>query len=83
MMMTIRGLFSLAVLALVGFLSLVLVDHLWSRYSEETEARGLAGSDVRHPASQAASPSDPSTYSGSADAGRARESSVGAEAISE
>jgi hypothetical protein len=81
MMMTIRGLLSLAVLALVGFLSLVLIDHMWSRYSQEAEATGLAGSYVRDPASQAGSPND--AYSGSADAGRAREPAVGAEAISE
>jgi hypothetical protein len=83
MMMTIRGLLSLAVLALVGFLSLVLIDHMWSRYSQEAEATGLAGSYVRDPASQAGSPNDPSTSSGSADAGRAREPALGAEAISE
>lgn len=80
-MMTIRGLLSLAVLALVGFLSLVLIDHMWSRYSQEAEATGLAGSYVRDPVSQAGSPND--AYSGSADAGRAREPAVGAEAISE
>jgi hypothetical protein len=79
MMMTIRGLFSFAVLACVGFLSLVLVDHLWSRYSQETEARGLVGGYER--SSQAGD--NPNADRGSPDAGGARESAVGGEAFSE
>jgi hypothetical protein len=82
-MMVVRGLLSSAVLALVGFLSVVLVDHLWSRYSEETEAMGFASGYERHPASQAGLPNDPRGYRGSADTGSAHESMVGAEAISE
>jgi hypothetical protein len=83
MMMTIRGLFSLAVLACVGFLSLVLVDHLWGRYSQETEARGFVGGHERYPASQAGFPDNPDADRGSADASAARESAAGGEAFSE
>jgi hypothetical protein len=81
MMMTIRGLFSLAVLACVGFLSLVLVDHLWSRYSQETEARGFVGGYER--SSQAGFPDNPIADRGSADTSGAREPAVGGEAFSE
>jgi len=80
-MMTIRSLFSLAVLACVGFLSLVLVDHLWSRYSQETEARGLVGGYER--SSLAGSPDNPSADRGSADTNGARAPALGGEAFSE
>ena len=81
MMMTIRGLFSLTVLACVGFLSLVLVDHLWSRYSQETEARGLMSGYER--SSPAGSPDNPNGDHGSAAASGVRESAVAGEAFSE
>jgi hypothetical protein len=81
MMMTIRGLFSLAVLACVGFLSLVLVDHLWSRYSQETEASGLVSGYER--SSSAGFADNPNGDHGSAAAGGAQGSAVGGEAFSE
>jgi hypothetical protein len=81
MMMTIRSLFSLAVLACVGFLSLVLVDHLWSRYSQETEASGLVSGYER--SSPAGSPDNPGADLGSAAASGARGSAVAGEAFSE
>ena len=81
MMMTIRGLFSLAVLACVGFLSLVLVDHFWSRYSQETEASGLVSGYER--SSLAGSPDNPNADRGSADTSGAPGPAVGGEAFSE
>jgi hypothetical protein len=83
MMMTIRGLFSLAILACVGFLSLVLVDHLWTRYSQEADARGFAAGYERYPTPQAGIPGNPNADHGSADAIGARGSSAGREAFSE
>ena len=79
--MTIRGLFSLAVLGCVGFLSLVLVDHLWSRYSQETEARGLVSG--YEPSSPAGSPDNPNADLGLAGTSAARGSAVAGEAFSE
>jgi hypothetical protein len=83
MMMIIRGLLSSAVLALVGFLSLVLVDHLWSRYSEGTEATGFASGYERNPASQAGLLDSSNADRGAADTSGPRESAVGGEAFSE
>jgi len=80
-MMMIRGLFSVAVLACVGFLSIVLVDHLWSRYSQEAEARGFVGGYER--SSQAGFPDNSKADRGSADGSGAREAAAGGEAFSE
>ena len=41
--MIIRRLLSLSVLALTGYLVLVLAGHLWDRHSQETQALGFSG----------------------------------------
>jgi hypothetical protein len=41
--MIIRRLLSLSVLALTGYLVLVLSGHLWDRHSQETQALGFSG----------------------------------------
>jgi hypothetical protein len=46
---------SLTVLALTGVLVLVLIGHLWNRYSQETEALGFSGVYERYLASEAGS----------------------------
>jgi hypothetical protein len=46
-MIIIRAVFSLAVLALAGYLVVVLSGHLWGRYQEETAALGFGGVSER------------------------------------
>jgi hypothetical protein len=46
-MIIIRVVFSLAVLALAGYLVVVLSGHLWGRYQEETAALGFGGISER------------------------------------
>jgi hypothetical protein len=61
-MTTIRNLLSLSVLALTGYLVLVLAGHLWDRHSQETQALGFSGVFERYLASSAGFPDDPNTY---------------------
>jgi hypothetical protein len=56
--MTIRSLLSLSVLALTGYLVLVLAGHLWDRHSQETQALGFSGIYDRYLASSAGFPWD-------------------------
>ena len=65
--MIIRNLLSLSVLALTGFLVLVLAGHLWDRHSQETQALGFSGVYDRYLAS-AGSPGDLNTYGAAAEA---------------
>jgi hypothetical protein len=58
--MIIRNLLSLLVLALTGYLVLVLAGHLWDRHSQETQALGFSGVYDRYLAS-AGSPGDLNT----------------------
>jgi hypothetical protein len=59
--MIIRRLLSLSVLALTGYLVVVLAGHLWDRHSQETQAMGFSGIYDRYLASSAGSPPDPNT----------------------
>ena len=56
--MTIRSLLSLSVLALTGYLVLVLAGHLWDRHAQETQALGFSGIYDRYLASSAGFPGD-------------------------
>jgi hypothetical protein len=58
----VRILSGLTVLALTGVLSGVLTGHLWSRYSEETEALGFDGIFERILAAQAGFGDDARAY---------------------
>jgi acyl carrier protein len=53
---------NLAVLALTGFLGLMLSGHLWGRYARETTALGFGGIYERFQASQAGFANDPIAY---------------------
>jgi hypothetical protein len=70
--MIIRNLLSLSVLALTGYLVLVLTGHLWDRHSQETQAMGFSGIYERYLASRANSPDDPNTYRAAAETEPAR-----------
>jgi len=59
--MIIRKLLSLSVLALTGFLVVVLAGHLWDRHSQETQAMGFSGIYDRYLASSAGFAGDPNT----------------------
>jgi hypothetical protein len=65
--MIIRNLLSLSVLALTGYLVLVLAGHLWDRHSQETQAMGFSGVYERYLASRAGFPDDPNTYGAAAE----------------
>ena len=65
----------LTVLALTGVLVLVLIGHLWNRYSQETEALGFSGVYERYLASEAGFPDDPKAYR-AAEAARGRPAGV-------
>jgi hypothetical protein len=54
--MIIRSLLSLSVLALTGYLVLVLAGHLWDRHSQETQALGFSGIYERYLGSSAGFP---------------------------
>jgi hypothetical protein len=58
----IRTLFSLMIFAMVGILGGVLTGHLWSRFSEETEALGFSGIYERLEAAQAGFADDAKAY---------------------
>jgi hypothetical protein len=66
--MIIRNLLSLSVLALTGYLVLVLAGHLWDRHAQETQARGFSGVYERYLGSSAGFPADPNTYPAAAEA---------------
>ena len=68
--------FGLAVLALVGVLSPVLIGHLWDRYSQETEALGFSGIYERYLASQAGFGDDAQAYRAMSHAGMVHEASA-------
>ena len=65
---------NLTVLALTGFLGVVLSGHLWARYVEETAALGFDGIYERFQASQAGLANDPIAYRAAAEVERARQS---------
>ena len=69
-----RILLSLAVLAVTGFVVLVLIG-LWDRYEQEAVALGFSGIYERYSASQADFSGDSKTPAG-AEAGRARQGAV-------
>jgi len=66
--MIIRNLLTLSVLALAGYLVLVLAGHLWDRHAQETQAMGFSGVYERYLVSRAGSPDDPNTYRAAAEA---------------
>ena len=68
--MIIRNLLSLSVLALTGYLVVVLAGHLWDRHSQETQAMGFSGIYERYLAYQAGFSGDPQAYRAAADAMR-------------
>jgi hypothetical protein len=75
----------LTALALVGFVSLMLVG-LWDRYDEEAKALGFSGIYQHYLASRADFPNDPQAhFAGTADAGHVRieDSARGAAALEE
>jgi hypothetical protein len=66
-----RILLTLAVLAVAGFVLLVLIG-LWDRYEQETAALGFNGIYERYLASQAGFADDPKAYRAVVEAERAR-----------
>ncbi len=74
-----RILLTLAVLAVTGFVLLVLIG-LWDRYEQETAALGFSGIYERYLASQAGFSSDPKARA-AAEAERARQAAVGREQL--
>ena len=74
-----RMLLTLAVLAVAGFVLLVLIG-LWDRYEQETAALGFSGIYERYSASQADFSSDPKIPAG-AEAARARQGAVDREQL--
>jgi hypothetical protein len=71
-----RILLALAVLAVTGFVLLVLIG-LWDRYEQETAALGFSGIYERYLASQAGFADDPKAYRAAVEAERARTAGVG------
>src|SRR6516165_4613449 len=71
-----RVLLTLAVLALGGFVLLVLIG-LWDRYEKETAALGFSGIYERYVAWQAGFADDPKAYRAAVEAERARTAGVG------
>jgi hypothetical protein len=67
---------NLAVLALTGFLGVMLSGHLWGRYAQETAALGFGGIYERFQASQAGFANDPIAYRAAAKAGSAQQSGL-------
>ena len=74
-----RMLLTLAVLAVTGFVVLVLIG-LWDRYEQEAVALGFSGIYERYSASQADFSSDSKIPAG-AEAGRARQGAVDREQL--
>ena len=70
--MIIRNLLSLSVLALTGYLVVVLAGHLWDRHSQETQAMGFSGIYERYLASRADASDDANTYRAAAETEPAR-----------
>jgi len=64
------------ILLLAGVLSGVLIDHLWNRYSQETEALGFSGVYERYLASKAGFGDDAQAYRAMSHAGMVQEASV-------
>jgi hypothetical protein len=71
-----RILLTLAVLAVAGFVLLVLIG-LWDRYEHETAALGFTGIYERYLASQAGFADDPKAYRAVVEAERARAAGMG------
>ena len=71
-----RILLALALLAVAGFVLLVLIG-LWDRYEQETAALGFSGIYERHLASQAGFADDPKAYRAVVEAEHARTAGVG------
>ena len=71
-----RILLTLAVLAVAGFVLLVLIG-LWDRYEHETAALGFNGIYERYLASQAGFADDPKAYRAVVEAERARTAGMG------
>ena len=71
-----RILLTLAVLAVAGFVLLVLIG-LWDRYEQETAALGFNGIYERYLASQAGFADDPKAYRAVVEAERARAVGMG------
>ena len=69
--MMFRILLTLAVLAVIGFVLLVLIG-LWDRYEKETAALGFSGIYERYLASQAGFADDPKAYRAVIEAEHAR-----------
>jgi hypothetical protein len=67
-----RILLMLAVLAVTGFVLLVLIG-LWDRYEKEAAALGFSGPYEHYLASQAGFPNDPKAYRAAVEAERARQ----------
>jgi len=76
-----RILLTLAVLAVAGFVLLVLIG-LWDRYEQETAALGFSGIYERYLAPQAGFSSDPKARA-AAEAERARQGAVGGEQLAQ
>jgi hypothetical protein len=81
--MIIRNLLSLSVLALTGYLVVVLAGHLWDRHSQETQAMGFSGIYDRYLASSAGFAGDPNTYGAGAEVEGAQQVPGRASAIRE
>jgi hypothetical protein len=71
-----RILLTLAVLAVAGFVLLVLIG-LWDHYEQETAALGFDGIYERYLASQAGFADDPKAYRAVVEAERARAARMG------
>jgi hypothetical protein len=71
-------LLTLVVLAVTGFMLLVLIG-VWDRYEKEAAALGFSGPYERYLASRAGFPNDPKAYRAAAEAERARQRVVGPE----
>ena len=71
-----RILLTLAVLAVAGFVLLVLIG-LWDRYEQETAALGFNGIYERYLASQAGFADDPKAYRAVVEAERERAAGMG------
>jgi len=74
-----RSLISLVLLALAGFVALVLIG-LADRYSRETATLGFSGAYERYQASLAGFPDDPRAYRAAVGSARPRQAGVAAAA---
>jgi len=74
-----RALMSLVLLALAGFVGLVLIG-LADRYSRETATLGFSGAYERYQASLAGFPDDPGAYRAAVNGARPRQAGIAAAA---